>query len=96
VLAVVPSLSRFDAVCSDVLWLGQRLFLDNGTATRLGLVTLSGINNVPISDNLMTLYEKKISNKSYLRQCLGAKGENDWWNSEHSGAIRQKVCGKAL
>jgi hypothetical protein len=31
-LAMVPSLSHFDAVCSDVLWLGQRLIVDNEIA----------------------------------------------------------------
>jgi hypothetical protein len=29
VLAVVPSLSHFDVACSDVLWLEQRLMVDN-------------------------------------------------------------------
>jgi hypothetical protein len=32
VLAVVPSLTHFDAACSDVLWLGQRLMVDNEIA----------------------------------------------------------------
>jgi hypothetical protein len=32
VLAVVPSLSYFDAACSDVLWLGQQLMDDNEIA----------------------------------------------------------------
>jgi hypothetical protein len=29
VLAMVPSLSQFDVACSDVLWLEQRLMVDN-------------------------------------------------------------------
>jgi hypothetical protein len=32
VLAVVPSLTHFDAACSDVLWLGQRLMVDDEIA----------------------------------------------------------------
>jgi hypothetical protein len=32
VLAVVASLSQFDDACNDVLWLGQRLMVDNEIA----------------------------------------------------------------
>jgi hypothetical protein len=51
VLAVVPSLSHFDVACNDVLWLGQRLMVDNETDTRLCLV----LAPLFISDKRMTL-----------------------------------------